>query len=245
MLPKAKHPIRFNLLRAWLHRCNVEHSCFDRLRSESILPTRLLFIGDLDTDVLSICLATELDDQDFVALSHCWGELSEADKGVICTTSENLSIRRKGFGINDLPMTFRDAIQVTRELGIQYLWIDSLCIIQGDDNDWENEAKRMESVFSSAYCVIAASSAASSREGFLHRDRNGQYVQITDTSGRRAYICADMDDFENDVNQSPLNMRWVMQERVLSRRTIHFSYSQMYWECGHGVCCENLNELKW
>ncbi|KAH6662301.1 heterokaryon incompatibility, partial [Halenospora varia] len=64
-----------------------------------------------------------------------------------------------GLSFNDLSRAFQDAIRVIRELGLQYLWIDSLCVLQGDTKDWEHEAKRMEDVFSSAYCVIAANSA--------------------------------------------------------------------------------------
>jgi hypothetical protein len=73
-------------------------------------------------------------------------------------------------------------------------------------------------VFSSAYCVIAASSAANSSEGFLDRDIRGRYIQIADATGRQIYICEDMEDFENDVNKAHLNTRgWVLQERVLAR----------------------------
>jgi hypothetical protein len=73
-------------------------------------------------------------------------------------------------------MTFQDAVQVTRELGIQYLWIDSLCIIQWNTEDWQHEAKRMEGVYASAYCTIAATSAVDLNAGFLKRNANSEYV---------------------------------------------------------------------
>ncbi|KAF6818651.1 heterokaryon incompatibility protein [Colletotrichum plurivorum] len=66
-----------------------------------------------------------------------------------------------------LPKTFQDAITVTRGLGIDYIWIDTLCIIQGDKDDWENESTKMEEVFSAAYCTISAAAAKSSLDGFL------------------------------------------------------------------------------
>ena len=103
----------------------------------------------------------------------------------------------------------------------------------------------MEKVFSLAYCTIAATSAVDSNAGFLKRNVNTEYVFIQDASGRRFYICTGMDDFNNHVEEARLNTRaWVMQERVLSRRTIHFSNNQTYWECGEGVYCENLTRLK-
>jgi hypothetical protein len=246
VLPEATHPIRFDLLRAWLRRCDEEHNCnFHDPGLERVLPTRLLFVGNPNPDILAICTTTQLGDEDYIALSHCWGELSEDNKEKISTTKGDISSRQKKFSLRDMPRTFQDAIQVTRELGQQYLWIDSLCILQGDAKDWEHEAKPMKDVFSSAYCVIAASSASNSHKGFLQREIGSRYVQITDASGRQIYACADMDDFENDVNKSLLNTRgWVLQERSLSRRTVHFTTNQMYWECGEGVCCENLHVLK-
>ena len=191
----------------------------------------------------------------YIALSHCWGQDPPTKNNPqFCTTDNNITARLEGFSFPKLPKTFRDAVQVTRELGIQYLWIDSLCIIQWNQKDWEHEAARMEGVFASAYCTIAASSAVDSEAGFLKRNVSNECVLAQDASGRRFYICADtddsnnyidIDDFDSRVGEAPLNKRaWVMQERVLSRRIIHFSDEQMYWECGEGVYCETLTRLK-
>jgi hypothetical protein len=107
----------------------------------------------------------------YVALSHCWGRLSDEQKKAYCTTRDNYTDRLKGIAMDALPKTFRDAIRVTRELRQEYLWIDVLCIIQAvqgaDDEDWKNEAERMEETFGSAYCTIAADLAVGWERGFL------------------------------------------------------------------------------
>ena len=253
ILPEAESPTRFALLRAWLRWCDKSHNCNKHyIKSNTELPTRLLYVGDpndpdYDPDALRLDCATQIDKRKYIALSHCWGELPIKDKKQFCTTQDNISQRLGGFSISDLPKTFQDAVKVTRELYIPYLWIDSLCIIQYEDNkeDWKRESSRMENVFSLAYCTIAATSAAHSKAGFLERNVSADYVLTQDASGRRFYICTSMDDFNNDVEKAQLNTRaWVMQERVLSRRTIHFSNNQTYWECGEGVYCENLTRLK-
>lgn len=242
-------PARFTLLREWLRRCNESHSCNGTfVETKTFLPTRLLYVGNTnDPDSLRLVLATRIDGAKYIALSHRWGKISEDEKEEFCTTKDNVNQRLSNFDISDLPKTFQDAIKVTRELHVSYLWIDSLCIIQaGDDGkDWESEAKLMESVYSSAYCTIAATSARDMKDGFLDRKVSTEYLYVQDTSGQRFYICAGTDDFEVDVDKAELNTRaWVMQERVLSRRIIHFSANQMYWECGKGVHCENLTWMK-
>lgn len=103
----------------------------------------------------------------------------------------------------------------------------------------------MEGVFASAYCTIAATSAVDSNAGFLNRNVSSEFVYVQDTTGRRFYVCTDIDDFDNDVEKARLNRRaWVMQERILSRRTIHFSANRTYFECGKGVYCEDLTRME-
>lgn len=102
----------------------------------------------------------------------------------------------------------------------------------------------MERVLSSAYCTIAATSARDMKDGFLEK-ASPDYLRIRSLSGRQFYICAGPDNFEMDVSKAELNTRaWVMQERALSRRTIHVSANQMYWDCSEGVYCENLTKMK-
>jgi hypothetical protein len=103
----------------------------------------------------------------------------------------------------------------------------------------------MEMVFSSAYCTLAASSAKSSNEGFLERQPSGQPLQVETENGDRLYVSKEVDSFLEDVEKAPVNGRgWVLQERILSRRTIHFCSKQTYFECGGGVYCENFTRMK-
>ncbi|KAH8727377.1 heterokaryon incompatibility protein-domain-containing protein, partial [Phaeosphaeriaceae sp. PMI808] len=237
------------LLREWLRRCDESHRCDERsVNTKAFLPTRLLYVGNTnDPDSLRLDPTTGISGAKYIALSHRWGDLRDDEKKNFCTTKDNIDQRLSGFNISDLPKTFQDAIKVTRELKVSYLWIDSLCIIQsGDDGkDWKSESNYMLRVYSSAYCTIAATSARNMKDGFLDHKVSPEYLYVRDNSGRRFYICAGNGDFEVDVDKAELNTRaWVMQERVLSRRTVHFSANQMYWECGQGVYCEDLTEMK-
>ncbi|KAK0638916.1 heterokaryon incompatibility protein-domain-containing protein [Cercophora newfieldiana] len=228
----------FQLLREWVRECDQSHEC-KRPTGANYWPTRVIFVGDPDPDKL-VLVEKRGTGEDYVTLSHCWGVQTEETRR-FCTTQDNYQRRLQGFSYNDLPKTFQDAVRVTRELGKQHLWIDSLCIIQQNQEDWKKEAGQMENVFASAYCTIAATSASGCRDGFLKPDLDSQHIEIQGIPGRPAYVS----DFDKDVGEGPLSTRaWVLQERVLSRRTIHFSAEQTYWECGSGVRCENFTKLE-
>jgi len=101
----------------------------------------------------------------------------------------------------------------------------------------------MEDVFSSAYCVLAASSAEGQKDGFLIPQRANKFVTY-EKSGQPFYACQFMDDFKAQVLNGSLSKRgWVMQERALAHRTIFFTDTQTYWECGEGIRCETLTKI--
>ena len=238
---------QFTLLRLWLRRCEDTHWCNRYAGAGGFLPTRLLFVGDTNSqDILYLKPTIGMERVKYIALSHRWGTPSVNEKSMYCTTTDNIDHRLEGFSISELPKTFQDAIRVTKELDVQYLWIDSLSIIQEGDNgeDWRKESQLMETVFSSAYCTIAATSAKDMKDGFLDREESPEYLHVRSISGQQLYVCAGSDDFESDVERAELNTRaWVMQERILSPRTIHFSANLMYWECGAGIFCENFTTM--
>jgi hypothetical protein len=177
----------------------------------------------------------------YIALSHCWGKLKESQR--FCTYRRNINDLRKIIDFDKLPKTFQDAVTVARELGVRFLWIDSVCIIQDDPEDWYKESRLMENIFSSAYCTIAASSASDSTKGFLGRRPARPCVKVRDLY-HPLYVCENIDDFHRDVEKGELSQRgWVLQERALSRRTIHFTTVQTYWECGRGIHCESLIKM--
>lgn len=95
----------------------------------------------------------------YLALSHCWGA---PDKSPLRTTLETYQAHRKGIPFSDLSKTFQDTVQLAQGLDIKYVWIDSLCIIQGNSRDWHSEAGKMKDVYSNATLVVASSGARDS-----------------------------------------------------------------------------------
>jgi hypothetical protein len=242
---------RLKILREWLQLCDRKHQVIGcSLEIVPFLPARVLDVSD---GGLRLHISRPGDRGDYIALSHCWGNIPEEQKRVFCTSTDNITERSHAnmFDIKTLPKTFQDAIILTRELGKRYIWIDSLCIIQyGDDfADWKKESQRMASVFSNAYCTVAATSAENSATGFLDRmasqKSDPQCVKVHTRKHGPVYISGIVDDYYKDVELGLLNQRaWVLQERALSRRIIHFTENQTYWECGDGVRCETLTCMR-
>ena len=203
----------------------------------SALPTRLLDLTDptniklLDmnspNNFESPQIAKALNVSQYAALSHCWG--GSATYVLNCDTYETLV---RGLPQHKLPSTFRDAIFVARRLGIQYLWIDSLCIFQDSRADWERESGQMSRTYRGAFLTISALNARSSDDGFL-KPRAIPICPLPDGGGVWPGIILQKDtETAGATKKEPLSKRgWALQERVLSTRILHFGKEQMFWEC--------------
>ena len=233
----------FQLIRFWLQDCDESHKDCQGLITD-YLPTRLIDIGSSENSRIHL-LETRNEkpaNTKYIALSHPWGD--PVRHPPFKTLQKNLNEFLHQISYDQLPATFKDAIKTARALGIRYLWIDSLCIIQGDDGDFSDEAKRMEDVFSSAYCVLAASRATGQHDGFLNDHPQRGYVTFGDGADKRFHVCQHIDDFSHDVLEGSFNRRgWVLQERALARRTVFFTENQTYFECGNGVRCGTLAKM--
>ena len=221
-----------NLAMEWIKRCNESHNCYNSNDSGNWLPKRLVEIKLLENREYSenvllrlVTTATLTSPVLYTAVSYCWGAF-EGYKLTALNYSEALC----SIPEHQVPQTLRDAIFFTYRMGIKYLWIDSMCIIQGDVEDWRTESSQMHTIYANAYLTIAGS-CASSAEQPLYRTRDPRLVQSCPILGKSA-IRNELADFENNVNYSPLSKRaWAFQERLLSSRILHFGPEMLYWEC--------------
>jgi hypothetical protein len=125
----------FRLVENWLSQCIQDHKSCNAITT-SALPSRVLDLFSTQPNVV-LCEPKKKDAR-YVCLSHCWG-----DARGITTTLTNIALFKNIVPFESLPRTFQEAIIFTRKLGVQYLWIDSLCIIQDDEEDWREESTKM------------------------------------------------------------------------------------------------------
>lgn len=230
--------------RDWLTTCQSEHpDCCpvpkdDGDRSKlSQASIRILRICDEKLILESLELREDV--PQYVALSHCWGSSL-----TLKTLSTNIESFRTGIQVRDLPSTFIDAVKMTRLLGFDYIWIDSLCIVQDNLTDWEEQSSLMASVYGNAELVIAASSASSTEDGFL-KQRKGyresslriSCAQNKDNVLDLRYRLLTAKDLKPMVD--PLDLRaWAFQERLLARRYLAIGAHDTSWTCTTALDCE-------
>jgi Heterokaryon incompatibility protein (HET) len=250
-------------LKWWLSNCENNHKSCEQTSAvgQPWFPTRVI---DVDSEPRLIVKGASTHpgmSQRYVTLSHCWGT-----KPITTLTKSNLVAFQRAIMMDSLPKTFREAILVTRKLGFRYLWIDSLCIIQDSEDDWRAESSVMGQVYKGSTLTIAALDSTDSSGG-LFRQRDMIQLQPYSTSLRTSqtgerediYIFSDaVLGARFEINSGPLSRRaWVLQERLLSPRTVYFGSNQVFWECseleateafphGHvwGSALSNWNYLK-
>lgn len=191
-------------------------------------------------------------DLKYVALSYCWGGVDPRSK----TTKKNLRDGYRDIEFSTLPQCLQDAVTVARSLDIRYLWIDALCIIQGDANDWAREAGTMLGVFQNAFLTIGAAASASFDEGFLNHCPSRISLPFSSSceSGVSGRInLSTIPSFPSwplqttpfwpvwyDLGDSEWNRRgWVWQQQNLSKRLLIFGRHMIHLKCAHCTRSEN------
>lgn len=246
-------PQQRETISCWVDNC-VENHPKCRAAQRGFRPTRLLWIDCFpgSKDVRLVESSSDADGVPYIALSHCWGMPS---KRPITTTQANISSHKERILFEDLSRTFQDAVTIVRDLGQSYLWIDSLCIVQDDKDDWAQEASRMAEVYRESFCTISALSSRDGDDGCRVNASNEaaaeplRYVDLdigeyrvrlveTENNSNRPSLMWDI-EYGDDLyksrphgNGNPLRTRaWTLQERELSVRSVHFSRSTLLWEC--------------
>ncbi|KIH94060.1 hypothetical protein SPBR_05652 [Sporothrix brasiliensis 5110] len=220
--------------------------------ADAFVPTRVLDVGGSDSARISLVQNAPAGSP-YIALSYCWGP---DPSGTVTTKKGNVAAHmdpQRGIELPTLPRTIQDAVLVCRRLHVRYLWIDALCIVQDDGDDWRREAAQMCNVYQRSHVTIAAHRASACQHGFLGPQEFGkdehQRVFWTEEIGRengdatarrkaKMILRAEYKQIRS-LPTAPLGSRgWTLQEVVLPRRILHFFEYEMAWECQTTHHCE-------
>jgi hypothetical protein len=227
----------FKLTRLMLFNCLLDHP-YCRKVSTSYLPTRLIDVSPSDGSTEPRLQETEeLDERDrhqhYVALSHCWGK-----EKFLTTKTTNLAVHKKLLLTHSLPLSFQQAIIATRKMGLRYLWIDSLSILQDSMEDWNVESAQMCKIYENALFTIISAQSQNAYGG-LFAKRDGAQVlpyEITfeyqDSHYSICFLPASDASTRDETDELPTYGRgWCLQELILSLRALIFERAGILWEC--------------
>ncbi|KAK6723700.1 hypothetical protein SNK04_002546 [Fusarium graminearum] len=231
--------LRYNMPRilSWIESCERLHErCSEVTR---FTPFRLLDLQPGAQDCVRLVYATNVR---YACLSHCWG----STRSKHLTTRQNISANESGIPLLELPKTFQDAVYITKALGIRYLWIDTFCITQDDEKDWETQASLMAAIYENAYITIAAGASDDDDGGFFSETgerykKPHKFHLSIDGIDHEFYV---RDAVPHPGNEWPggrllplMTRAWTMQERLLAKRYLCFGHNEIFWECQEDVSC--------
>lgn len=232
--------------RSWLQECLKSH---DKARCNTagngvprLLPRRLLHVGKAQNQVKLVDSFAGIKPP-YVALSYCWGQTKH-----IVTTRSNYTQQLQYIPWSALPATYRDAVEVTRALGFTYIWIDALCIVQGDEHDWNAEAACMSDIYGEAVVVISAVNANHVGFGCLNERPGSRSFKnkLKRNEHDPTHLLVQEPTVHENVLGSPaleeqwplFRRAWTLQERILASRILHLTAGEMIWECASLCACE-------
>lgn len=244
---KSKHSV----IKGWLSLCEHGHSVcsrsgaagggtydgLDRQRLDYLL--NKTSFGVIDVIRMKLCRLPDWQTR-YVALSYVWGQgvQSRAHR----TQRDNVVKRTSDGGIEerDLPKTIKDAIQLTRDLGLRYIWIDSLCIVQDSISSFRLNAENMDLIYGNAYLTICAADGKDANEGLvaLDPDKADTPLRAEYSKGVRLQVTRPS---ESVIRDSVWDQRaWTFQERILSRRCLVFAGRRVYFQCRSSNMSEDI-----
>jgi len=227
MSPDPTSSASIHLIRSWVDNCHNSHSQCKRALDYT-LPTRVIDVSGHDLRLREL----KSKNAPYITLSHCWGM-----KGTMTTLKSNLSSHRHCINSSTLPQTFLDAVIITKKLGIPYLWIDSLCILQDSEEDWLEECPKMGTYYRNSYITISALESPDSHHGFLNSRSSVDAVEIANTGVWMRHKCL---HWREIFRKAVLNQRgWFLQERLLSTCILHFTEQEILWECQSSTARES------
>ena len=212
-----------------LGRCLGTHSrC--RLLEDPVFPTRLVSVKAFNDcpDVVLVHSSEVSSSSKYIALSHCWGKY----KMQCLTTASTYDQQLRRIPWQSLTRSFQDAVDFTRRLGIGYIWIDSICIVQGDKADWLREARNMLSIYKNALATIVNVHAEDGSKGLYWQNVGRKPVQRRLATFHSWFL-------PHLPPEAPAFTRaWCYQERLISPRVVYFTREEVLWECFTETACE-------
>ncbi|KAI0595421.1 heterokaryon incompatibility protein-domain-containing protein [Biscogniauxia sp. FL1348] len=233
--------LRASVSKHWLSACQGLHPrCGGKTPTQ--MPTRVVDLDEPSTATTPKLKITGGEHDCYAALSYSWGE---GVRHKVKLNRDTLDSFQQEIPTADMTLAHREALQIARELGYSYIWIDALCIIQGDKEDWAREAGKIADVYGNAELTIVAGRSNNSLQGFLEHTAEPSITCRIPYNRPHADIPSDAYCYltlRRSKVAGPVDKRaWCFQESVLSRRMIVYGEAQLSFKCRQSIVHEDGN----
>jgi hypothetical protein len=221
-------PETFDHIQSWISACGNEHPrCMPQA---TVLPTRMIDLSNFseNTRQLRLHISGPHTQGRYAALSYCWGYSQP-----VTTTNQNLFQHKRAIQYDNLPQTLQDAVKTSKAIGLDYLWIDALCIIQDCESDKQIEIAKMAQIYQNASLTIVAACATSSAEGFLEViDGTPPALEIpVGCNNGEIGTLSLLPTYQSPRHEALHDRAWTLQEIILSPRLLIFGKDCVGWKC--------------
>ncbi|KND86481.1 hypothetical protein TOPH_08877 [Tolypocladium ophioglossoides CBS 100239] len=235
------------IIQGWLHNCRTNHRRCRASTGSAMMPTRVIDVGGPAARSALRLVSSKGICEPYIALSYCWGVTADE---ILTLTAMTFASMTQGIRESALAKTHRDTVSLAQALGIRYIWVDALCIIQGDEADWERESRNMAQVYGNATLTVVAGRSADARNGYMDNTldsftRGGEPPPCrlpvsAPVSGNKTDSSFLMVALPRSADIGPVFTRgWCSQERVCCRRAVIFGTQQLMFECETEYAYEN------
>ena len=225
----------FDFIKEKVDTCVKEHKC-SKDAQLPFLPDRVIWVEANQGSGIQLVEPKNIRAK-YIALSYCWGPVTPR---TYLTDALTYNTRKAGIAYVDLPPLIQDVVSCARKLGIKYVWIDRLCIIQGDTEDFKSQAPKMGEIYGNVTLTIAAATATSEADRILveraakwkayNLNMNIDRIGALTLRFRRRTHPLGKETSGGDYGKISTRA-WAWQERLLSARTIFYTPSALKFEC--------------
>ncbi|ROW06768.1 hypothetical protein VMCG_04149 [Cytospora schulzeri] len=236
--------------RSWIRECTLTHDACSNSNKEDFFPLRIIDVdryGQGDAKSSRVFVTSKIPNSNtdvcpgYAALSYSWG----GEANFVSTMKTINSFEEDGIEIKNLPQTVQDAIFCTKQIGLRYLWVDALCIIQDDSSDKRRQIPQIRSTFHFSTVTIVASRSKTVYDGFLGKPRSTRQksgpLPYYSPSGSTVGTFHLVQTYIHEYSDDPVNERaWTLEEALLSPRLLIYSACGLLWQCqeGNDVACQ-------
>ncbi|KAJ5998761.1 HET domain protein [Penicillium sp. IBT 35674x] len=229
-------------INGWIASCSHSHSSCHPAE-DALLPRFVIEIqGSEDTKPSLRLFENGQKMARYIALSYVWGIRPQP----VQLMRENMEQLKESIDYDTLPSTIQDAICVARCLGVQYVWVDALCIVQDDDDIKKQQIGQMQNIYGNSYLTVQAANVATVKESFLKLRNSPKPFKLRYDDSSHIYLRGYTPD--RMPGGSARQRAWVFQESILPNRLLVYGEHQLVFQCREGIQYEygfRANQMKY